>query len=204
MGKIVGLVLALILGIGASGYAIIQYNNGKVASSSHSTNVCTNGATNYPTCNNNHICQYGGTFPNCNSAPSCQYGGAYPNCNPLTPQCKGAAACFTDTVTYIVDGDTLDVGSTRIRLALVNTPEVGQPGYAEGKQFTAGTCPVGSNALVDEDDRQTGGSYGRMVAVVYCGGVNLNAALLGSGDAELVTYYCSVSEFASEAWTGCT
>jgi len=29
---------------------------------------------------------------------------------------------------YIVDGDTLDVGSTRIRLALVNSPEMGQPG----------------------------------------------------------------------------
>src|SRR5438445_10560368 len=52
------------------------------------------------------------------------------------PQCKGTAACFTDTVTYIVDGDTLDVGSTRIRLGLV-------------------------------------------------------------------TFYCSVSEFADEPWTGC-
>ena len=45
------------------------------------------------------------------------------------PQCKGTAACFSDTVTYIVDGDTLDAGSTRIRLALVNSPEVGEPGY---------------------------------------------------------------------------
>src|SRR2546428_3031092 len=119
------------------------------------------------------------------------------------PQCRGTAACFTDTVAYIVDGDTLDVGSTRIRLALVNSPEVGQPGYTEAKQFTTLTCPVGSSALVDEDDGQTGGSYGRMVAVVYCGGVHLNGALLGSGNAVLVTYYSSVSEFADEAWTGC-
>ena len=119
------------------------------------------------------------------------------------PQCKGTAACFTDTVAYIVDGDTLVVGSTRIRLTLVNSPEVGQPGYTEAKQFTAQSCPVGSSALVDEDDGQTGGSYGRMIALVYCGGVNLNAALLGSGNAVLVTYYCSVSEFADEAWTGC-
>ena len=119
------------------------------------------------------------------------------------PECKGTAACFTDTVAYIVDGDTLDVGSTRIRLALVNSPEVGQPGSTEAKQFTAQTCPVGSSALVDEDDGQTGGSYGRMIAVVYCGGDNLNAALLTSGNAVLVTYYCSVSEFADEPWTGC-
>ena len=104
---------------------------------------------------------------------------------------------------YIVDGDTLDVGSTRIRLALVNSPEVGEPGYSEAKNFTAQTCPVGSQVLVDEDDGQTGGSYGRMIAVVYCGGVNLNAALLSSGNAVLVSYYCSVSEFANESWTGC-
>src|SRR3989442_9475573 len=77
-----------------------------------------------------------------------------PSGNPTgnTPHCKGTAACFTDTVTYIVDGDTLDVGSTRIRLALVNSPEVGEPGYTEAKQFTAQTCPVGSQALVDEDE----------------------------------------------------
>ena len=130
-------------------------------------------------------------------------GGSSSNPPPGGPQCKGTAACFTDSVTYIVDGDTLDVGSTRIRLALVNSPEMGQPGYTEAKQVTAQTCPVGSSALVDEDDGQTGGSYGRMVALVYCGGVNLNAALLSSGNAVLVTYYCSVSEFADEPWTGC-
>src|SRR5438094_10543742 len=133
-------------------------------------------------------------------------GGNPPGGNPppvIGPQCRGTAACFTDAVTHIVDGDTLDVGSTRIRLTLVNTPEVGQPGYAEAKQFTAQLCLVGSQALVDEDDGQTGGSYGRMVAVVYCGGTNLNAELLRSGLAVLVTYYCGVSEFAEESWTGC-
>ena len=132
-----------------------------------------------------------------------QSGGSSGNPAGSNPQCQGTAACFTDTVNYIVDGDTLDVGSTRIRLALVNSPEVGEPGYTEAKQFTTQTCPVGSQALVDEDDGQTGGSYGRMVAVVYCAGVNLNAALLSSGHAVLVVSYCSVSEFADEPWTGC-
>src|SRR2546425_2645214 len=200
--KILGSVLALILVIGVSGITIIRYQYGSMAPSSNSGNVCTNGATNYPTCNDNS-CHYGGTFPNCNPAPTCQYGGVYPNCSPANARCKGIAACFTDTVAYIVDGDTLDVGSIRIRLALVNTPEVGQSGYLEASQFTAQTCPVGSQALVDEDDGQTGGSYGRMVALVYCGSVNLNAELLRSGHAVLVTYYCAVSEFANESWTGC-
>src|SRR6058998_1386801 len=119
------------------------------------------------------------------------------------PECKGTAACFTDTVTYIVDGDTLDVGSTRIRLALVNSPEVGQPGYSEAKEFTNQTCPVGTQAFVDEDDGQTSGSCGRMVALVFCQGTNLNAELLRTGNAVLVPDFCAVSEFARDAWTGC-
>src|SRR5437879_3162579 len=102
------------------------------------------------------------------SSPSGNSPGGNPpggNPPPVTgPQCRGTAACFTDTVTHIVDGDTLDVGSTRIRLTLVNSPEVGQPGYAAAKEFTNRTCPVGTQALVDEDDGQTVGSYGRMIA----------------------------------------
>src|SRR2546428_3138701 len=96
------------------------------------------------------------------SSPSGSSSGNPPGSN---PQCKGTAACFTDTVTYIVDGDTLDVGTTRIRLTLVNTPDVGEPGYTEAKQFAAQTCPIGSQALVDEDDGQTGGGEGRVIAL---------------------------------------
>ncbi len=117
--------------------------------------------------------------------------------------CRGTGACITAEVTYIVDGDTLDLGGTRIRLALVNSPEVGDPGADAATAFTAATCPVSSTATVDQDDGQLGGSYGRMIGVVWCGGTNLNAALLDSGNAALVSYYCSVSEFADESWTGC-
>ena len=141
------------------------------------------------------------------SSPSGNSPGGNPpggNPPPVTgPQCRGTAACFTDTVTHIVDGDTLDVGSTRIRLTLVNSPEVGQPGYSEAKEFTNRTCAVGTQALVDEDDGQTSGSYGRMVALVFCQGTNLNAELLRTGNAVLVPDFCAVSEFASDAWTGC-
>jgi endonuclease YncB( thermonuclease family) len=102
-----------------------------------------------------------------------------------------------------VDGDTLDVGSYRIRLALVDTPESGESGYAEAKAFTAAKCPVGTTALVDEDDGQTGGSYGRVIAALSCGGANLNAALLEAGLAVPVNSYCGVSEFANDAWSAC-
>src|SRR5438046_7176349 len=100
-------------------------------------------------------------------------GGNPPGSNPppvTGPQCRGTAACFTDTVTYIVDGDTLDVGSTRIRLTLVNSPEVGQPGYAAAKEVTNRTAQVGTKALVAEDDGQTGGSSGLLVGSSHCSG----------------------------------
>lgn len=121
--------------------------------------------------------------------------------------CVGTVECFTGTVTKIVDGDTLDVGSTRIRLALVNTPERGQPGYSEATEFTKLLCPVGSTVLVDQDDGQKWDRYGRMVAKVFCGGRILNAELLYAGHAGMYTQYCNVSEFAGESWAreyGCS
>src|SRR5256885_8038014 len=120
------------------------------------------------------------------SSPSGNSPGGNPpggNPPPVTgPQCRGTAACFTETVTHIVDGDTLDVGSTRIRLTLVNSPEVGQPGYAEGKEFTNRTCPVGTQALVDEDDGQTGGGYRRLIAPGSRQGTEPHAEVLRSGN----------------------
>ena len=114
--------------------------------------------------------------------------------------CTGTASCFSGTVTRIVDGDTLDVDNIRIRLALVDTPERGFPGYAEATAFTASLCPVGSTALVDEDDGQTAGSFGRMVAKVFCGDKVLNAELVYAGHAVILTNFCTVSEFAGESW----
>lgn len=114
--------------------------------------------------------------------------------------CKGKARCFTAAIKGIVDGDTLDIGDFRIRLTLVNTPERGELGYSEAIRFTSSVCPVGSEALADEDDRQPEGSFERMVALVYCSGKNLNAELLDKGLASILTRFCSVSEFAGQSW----
>ena len=114
--------------------------------------------------------------------------------------CGGNASCITGNVTKIIDGDTLDVGKTRVRLALVNTPEIGEPGYGKSKQFTTELCPVGSEVLVDEDDGQTAGSYGRMLAEVHCGENILNEQLLRAGLAQFLDNFCTTSEFAKENW----
>jgi len=102
-------------------------------------------------------------------------------------------------ITYIVDGDTLDVNNIRIRLALVNTPEVGQNGFYSAKYFVENLC-LGKNGQVDIDNGQRQGSFGREIGVVYCDKVNLNEALMSNNLAVIDTRFCEVSEFAAEIW----
>jgi hypothetical protein len=64
--------------------------------------------------------------------------------------CKGVAACFSGKITKVIDGVTVDVNGTRIRLSLVNTPERGQVNFTESKNLANRLCPVGSMALVDQ------------------------------------------------------
>ena len=121
----------------------------------------------------------------------------------VSNECLGNAHCFTGTVTKVVDGDTVDIDNVRIRLALVNTPEQGKPGYQEATEFTKVKCSVGTKALVDEDDLQTRGSYGRMIGLVYCGGDNqvlINQLLLEGGYAKIFERYCRNSEFSTQTW----
>lgn len=124
----------------------------------------------------------------------------------VSEYCYGYASCFAGIVTEIVDGDTIKVDGNSIRFALVNTPEYGETGYLEARKFIEQVCPVGSVALVDEDDYQTEGSYGRMLALVWCqksqysSTINLNEQILGTGLAEILTSFCSQSEFGSHTW----
>jgi endonuclease YncB( thermonuclease family) len=126
---------------------------------------------------------------------------------------------LTGIVTRIVDGDTLDVHINRIitgvRFALVNTPERGEAGYKEAKDFLEDRCPVGSTVLVDSDNGQNL-SFDRIVGVVYCYDatddantdnrddndrmINLSDALLDHDLAKPVTKYCDTSEFSHREW----
>ena len=117
-----------------------------------------------------------------------------------TPNCSGTAGCIAGYVTQNIDGDTLKVYGKSIRFALVDAPESNESGYAEANNFIANTCPVDSFVVVDEDDLQTDGSFGRIIGVVYCNGVNLNEAILDSGLADLFASFCSSSEFENNAW----
>jgi len=117
-----------------------------------------------------------------------------------TQSCSGSARCISGTVTRIVDGDTIHVDGQSIRFALVSAPELHEDGGTSAKQVIEIMCPVGSKVLVDEDDGQQEGSYGRIVAVVYCDGINLNALSLDLYRVYLSSEFCYKSEFSSEDW----
>jgi micrococcal nuclease len=118
---------------------------------------------------------------------------------PTNTSCTGSALCFTGDVEKIVDGDTLDIDGKRIRLSLTNTPERGDEGFTEATEFTRFLCPVGSKAQVDQDDLQPYYNYS-VVGKVTCSGKVLNSELLENSHAEILTQYCSKSEFSSEPW----
>src|SRR4030095_2089383 len=101
-------------------------------------------------------------------------------------------------VSKVIDGDTLDINGTRIRLALVDTPERGQGGFDEEKNFVESLC-LGKKGELDVDNGQRRGDrYGREVGVVYCDGVNTNAKVMKNKMAKILTEFCDISEFSKE------
>lgn len=99
------------------------------------------------------------------------------------------AQAHADQVVGVADGDTLTVlrngKQVKVRLANIDAPEKKQPFGTRSKQALSLLC-FGRNAVLDagETDR-----YGRMVAVVHCGGVNANAAQVRNGMAWVYRQY---------------
>jgi len=107
---------------------------------------------------------------------------------------------LSGNVTHVADGDTLDINGIRIRLSLVNTPERGQDGFKQAKDFVVSLC-LGKKGELDTDNGQRRGDrYGREIGVVYCDGVNVNEKLMDNRLAKILTQYCDVSEFSTEKW----
>jgi len=111
--------------------------------------------------------------------------------------------CYTDTISRIVDGDTIHDGSgNSIRLVLVDSPEMNTNKGKESKKYLESICPVGSIIHVDEDDNQLEGSYGRMIAKVYCQGYeqSLNEKIIENNHGTIYKRFCGISEFGEEEW----
>jgi micrococcal nuclease len=79
----------------------------------------------------------------------------------------------------------------------VNTPERGESGYSEAKNYIKDQC-LYQVVSVDVDDAKPKDKYGRTLAVVYIGDLNLNQQLLIKGYAEIM--YIPPSEFNPYTW----
>ena len=101
----------------------------------------------------------------------------------------------------VIDGNTVHVDDTRIRLSLVDVVDSGNS-TAPHAVFAREICPVGSTTYYDIDDKQVTGPYGRTIAVVYCDmmAISLNELLIGFGLGWINEYYCTQSEFRHDAW----
>jgi len=80
-----------------------------------------------------------------------------------------------EKVTKVIDGDTFETASRKhpVRLASVDTPEKGQPGYQQAKKKLANLIE-GENVKVNTCARDV---YGRSVARVIFNGKSVNLAM---------------------------
>lgn len=73
----------------------------------------------------------------------------------------------TAVVSRVIDGDTFDTTSgDRVRLADVDTPEKGESGYYDAKNFLIGLV-YDKTVYLDIDDIYGTDKYDRLVCVVY-------------------------------------
>jgi len=136
------------------------------------------------------------------TVPTVQAGGNYPTLQPDTGQSPppegGVAATPLPTqppkapteedalVTRVVDGDTIELEDGRnVRLIGMNTPEIGQPFYAEASQFTASL--VEGKVVSLAYDVQRTDQFGRTLAYVYLGDLFVNLEIVKAGFANAYT-----------------
>lgn len=104
----------------------------------------------------------------------------------------------TVTIIEVLDGDTVKTDAyERIRLTGINTPELGEPGSYEAKNFTE-TKLLGKTVCIDIDDTRPLDKYQRTLAVILVDGANLNKQMLDNGFARIM--YIKPSEFNPYRW----
>ncbi len=88
------------------------------------------------------------------------------------------SALHTDTqgtITYVIDGDTIIVDDHRkIRLARIDTPEKGEQGYRQAKEWLMQY--LGEDIKLDCQEER--GYYDREICEVYYKSLSLNQRLL--------------------------
>jgi endonuclease YncB( thermonuclease family) len=96
----------------------------------------------------------------------------------------------------VIDGDTIEIHGTRIRLFGIDAPESRQSCTAQDKAYRCGqqaafalSNKIGSQAVECQPKDQD--RYGRIVAVCQVGGEDINAWMVAQGWALAYRYYSS-------------
>ncbi|MDW8359664.1 MAG: thermonuclease family protein [Candidatus Caldarchaeum sp.] len=112
------------------------------------------------------------------------------------PVVGGKAVDIVASVYRVVDGDTFDCfPAGRVRLADVNTPERGQPGYTEATNALR-MLVEGKTVYLDVDNLNVMDAYSRLVSVVY---VDYNATHVVNVNLWMVlNRHAAVSDFRNE------
>ncbi|MEK6847960.1 MAG: thermonuclease family protein [Nanoarchaeota archaeon] len=106
-------------------------------------------------------------------------------------------------VERVIDGDTIDIGNSTVRLLGINTPERGEIYYSEAKEFLEREISNKNVTLGFSKERYD--RYDRILAYVFFGNRNINLELIENGFANYYfpsgkdRYY---DEFA-DAWRNC-
>ncbi|MBI5797990.1 thermonuclease family protein [Candidatus Woesearchaeota archaeon] len=94
-------------------------------------------------------------------------------------------------VTKVLDGDTLDVNMGRIRLAGINTPELGTCFSSEARDALA-NLTLGKEIYLERDQKDKE-KYGRFLRYVYVNNLSVNDYLVHYGYAVVFDYYNSTT-----------
>ena len=94
-----------------------------------------------------------------------------------------------NTVTEIIDGDTFVIGNGEtVRLICVDTPEQGESGYEEAKDFLS-FLVLGREVRLEKDVSEMD-QYGRLLRYVYIGTIEIfvNKEIVQQGYGKLFPY----------------
>jgi len=93
----------------------------------------------------------------------------------------------TYAITYVVDGDTVELADgTRVRLLGINTSESGQPYFSEARNKMI-ELVLNKEVRLEQDISDTG-LYGRLLRYIYVGNTFVNLEMVRLGYANSYTY----------------
>jgi len=106
-------------------------------------------------------------------------------------------------VERVIDGDTIVTEIGNVRLLGINTPERGEKGFEEAKEFLEGLILKENVTLEFVGERED--KYGRILAYVFFKGENINLKLVKEGFGNYYFYGGRdvYSDELEEAWNEC-